>query len=269
MKYFVFGDVHGFYSILKNELKEKGFDENNENHILISLGDNFDRGSENIEMYQFLKEMKGKNKIILIKGNHEDLLLDVFKRGAATQIDVNNGTYGTLNQFYNYYFKLYDSKLTDNDLHDLYSKMKNDGFIDFINDMQDYYETKNYVYTHGFIPIDGIINYYYNSNCSYNPDWRNSTSQKFKEARWINGIEMSIKYNINVPNKKVVIGHFHSSYGNVRKDMPKGLSDSIYKKYEFSNLDYFLPYEDDNIIALDACTVYTNKINILVIEEID
>ena len=55
MKYFVFTDIHGFYSILKKELIKQGFDENNENHMLISLGDNFDRGNENYEMYDKIK----------------------------------------------------------------------------------------------------------------------------------------------------------------------------------------------------------------------
>ena len=71
MKYFVFGDVHGFYKELISKLKRKGFDENNPEHMLLSLGDNFDRGKENYKMFEFLKRMNNKKKIILIKGNHE------------------------------------------------------------------------------------------------------------------------------------------------------------------------------------------------------
>ena len=80
MKYFVFSDVHGYYSLLMDELKEKGFDENNDEHMLISLGDNFDRGLENYQMYEFLVKMKNLNKIILVKGNHEDLFLQLLYR---------------------------------------------------------------------------------------------------------------------------------------------------------------------------------------------
>jgi serine/threonine protein phosphatase 1 len=58
MKYFVFSDIHGHYQLLINELKKAGFDINNDNHMLISIGDNFDRGKENIEVYQYLKELK-------------------------------------------------------------------------------------------------------------------------------------------------------------------------------------------------------------------
>ena len=80
MKYFVFGDVHGFYKELISKLKRKGFDENNPEHMLLSLGDNFDRGKENYKMFEFLKRMNNKKKIILIKGNHEDLIMSMIFR---------------------------------------------------------------------------------------------------------------------------------------------------------------------------------------------
>ena len=58
MKYFVFSDIHGHYQLLINELKKAGFDINNDNHMLICIGDNFARGKENIVVYQYLKELK-------------------------------------------------------------------------------------------------------------------------------------------------------------------------------------------------------------------
>ena len=54
MKYFVFSDVHGFYDLLIGKLNSEGFDINNPNHMLISLGDNFDRGPQNYLVYSFL-----------------------------------------------------------------------------------------------------------------------------------------------------------------------------------------------------------------------
>lgn len=266
MKYFVFSDIHGFYNILLNELKNKGFDEDNKDHMLISIGDNFDRGNQNYEMYLFLKKMKEKNKIVLIKGNHEDLLIELIERGYPISRDYSNGTYDTLNELYKKLFNVKED-IKNNDYLDLYRKLKAEGFISLIDEMLDYYETPNYVFTHGFIPINGNWSYYSNSNCSYNLEWRNSSRDKFKNSRWINGIEMSIKYGIGEPNKKIVIGHYHSSYGNVRKDLPNDLPDSILEKYEFSSLDYFEPYTDERIVAIDACTVLTKKINLLVIDD--
>ena len=115
-EYFVFTDIHGFYSILKKELIKQGFDENNENHMLISLGDNFDRGNENYEMYD-------KNKIILVKGNYEDVLLEMFKRGFPIYRDFANRTYDTVNQMFQKYFQT-KNDLTPEDFKDIYKRME-------------------------------------------------------------------------------------------------------------------------------------------------
>ena len=45
MKYFITSDIHGYYSVLIEELNKQGFDKNKD--TLITLGDNFDRGPEN------------------------------------------------------------------------------------------------------------------------------------------------------------------------------------------------------------------------------
>jgi len=39
MKYFVSGDIHGFYDEWQSELKEKGFDISNPEHKIILCGD--------------------------------------------------------------------------------------------------------------------------------------------------------------------------------------------------------------------------------------
>lgn len=268
MKYFIFSDVHGFYSILKEELNKSGFDENDSNHMLISLGDNFDRGKENYQMFKFLKDMKSKNKIILIKGNHEDLFIKMMSRGYASNVDKHNGTYDTLNEFYHHYFNDYTTDIKDYNFDSTYYELKNDGFFDLIYGMKNYYETDHYIFTHGFIPVN-IDGQYYGgiNNATYKKNWRNATEQEFQDSRWLNGIQMSMQYKIGEPNKKIVVGHFHASYGNIRKKMKKGLPNSIYSKYEFFELENFKPYIDKRVIAIDACTVYTKQINVFVVED--
>lgn len=260
MKYFVFSDAHGFYTILKKSLLKAGFDESNDEHMLISIGDNFDRGPENYEMFMFLKEMKQKNKIILIKGNHEDLMLQMLTSRRANYTDITNGTFGTIEQLSVALFGEGKEDMFFDAFPTLYWGLKEEGFLDLIYDMRDYYETSHFVFTHGFIPIN-------KETYSYKNNWRNSNSGEFKDSRWLNGIQMSIYYDIKVPNKKIVIGHFHSSYGNVRKDYGLGLSPKEYRMLEFSKCEYFDIYEDDNVIALDACTVHSKQINILVVDD--
>lgn len=259
MKYFIFSDVHGYYSMLKEELLKYGYDENNEEHMLISLGDNFDRGPENFKMYEFLKEMKEKKKIILVKGNHEDLFLDMLYKGYATHIDERNGTYKTLIEFISKYFDGDSYDMFYYNAKDVYYKLRDEGILDFFYDMKDYYETKKYIFTHAFIPID-------ENEFKYKKDWRDSTKDEFKSSRWKNGIQMSIDFGFNEPGKKIVIGHYHTSYGHVRKDFP---NKSVFaqRDLEFSNDANFGIYEDDFIIAIDACTNFSIKMNILVVED--
>ena len=54
-KYFIVSDAHSFYEILIKELNKFGFDMNNQDHVLILCGDLFDRGSESIKIYNFIK----------------------------------------------------------------------------------------------------------------------------------------------------------------------------------------------------------------------
>jgi len=261
MKYFIFSDVHGFLGLLMDELSKAGFDENNINHMLISLGDNFDRGEENYEMFLFLKKMKKKHKIILIKGNHEDLLMDAIKRQNITYVDVANGTYGTIEEFSQVFFGENGREMFFDGFPEFYNKFTEVGLLDLISDMADYYETNHYIFTHGFIPVD------YGAGYSYKDNWRESSKDEFKRSRWINGMDMSMNHHIKEKDKKIVVGHFHTSYGNVRNKYGLSLSLAEYQKLEFSDLGMFSIYEDDNVIAIDACTAFTKKINVLVIED--
>ena len=80
-KLFVLSDIHGHYSEMKKALDEAGFDPENGSHIFVSCGDLFDRGMENVAVYDFVRGLKHK---ILIRGNHEDMLLNcefVFEGG--------------------------------------------------------------------------------------------------------------------------------------------------------------------------------------------
>jgi serine/threonine protein phosphatase 1 len=79
MKYFLFSDVHGEYDALITSLEVAGFDLSNKEHILIGLGDYFDRGSQNDYVLLFLKTMLDMGRIKLIRGNHDDMLLNFLR----------------------------------------------------------------------------------------------------------------------------------------------------------------------------------------------
>ena len=74
MKYYVVADIHGFFSALKTALTEKGFFEDTEPHKLVVCGDLFDRGKEAVELQKFIVDLMEKDEVILVRGNHEDLM---------------------------------------------------------------------------------------------------------------------------------------------------------------------------------------------------
>ena len=97
MKKFVIGDIHGNYKELKELLSNINPDYHNDE--LIFLGDYIDRGPDSYHVIQLLitlQEKHGKNNIILLKGNHEQMAISNIKSGF---IDYNNGYDTTYRDF--------------------------------------------------------------------------------------------------------------------------------------------------------------------------
>lgn len=70
---------------------------------------------------------------------------------------------------------------------------------------------------------------------------------------------MAAAYNgIYEENKTIVCGHWHCSYGHSILEN---------KGNEFSEDADFSPYYGKGIIAIDACTSYSKKVNCIVIED--
>lgn len=256
MRYYVTADVHGYFSELKSALVEKGFFEDDEPHKLIICGDIYDRGSEALRLQNFILDLISKDEVVLIKGNHEDLALDL----------LNNWNKGSFLQRHHYYNGTLDTicQLTETTIAQLstesdeaYKKFSNNSFIKtIIPAMIDFYETDHYIFTHGWIPCTILGN---DSSKNYIPigNWRNVGKQTWDSARWINGMEAA--YNgIIVKGKTIVCGHWHCSFGHARYEGDGG---------EFDNNPNFAPYYAEGIIALDACTPVSNRVNCIVIED--
>ena len=123
----------------------------------------------------------------------------------------------------------------------------------FYKKMVDYFETENYVFVHGWVP-------YSKASEIQETDWRKGD---WSQARWENGIEQN-HYGYNPTNKTVVCGHYHCSYGwshiaQKYKEFPQ----KRLKDFELS----FQPYYEEGIIAIDACTAYSGKVNVVVLED--
>jgi serine/threonine protein phosphatase 1 len=97
MKYFIVSDIHGNYDGLMRALAAAGYNEKDTNHILVSLGDNFDRGVQNIEVYNFLR----RERVLLVKGNHEEFLIKFLENKSFfdEELYFQNGVIETIEEF--------------------------------------------------------------------------------------------------------------------------------------------------------------------------
>lgn len=240
MKYFVCADIHGFYDEWQSALKEKGFDINNPKHKIIVCGDLFDRGHQPQQIINFI--LTHKDKFILIRGNHEDLMQEMIDRNFNLRHDLYNGTAFTIVDLYpDWQIKEFNLKKIS----------KITGLEEVLNMCIDYYETKKYIFVHGWIPTK-------ENKLQYDKDWREASKERWEKARWQNPVLM-FKNKIYESNKTIVCGHWHCSA------LWNAQSPELYD--EFGPKENFKPFITKDIIALDACTAYTKKVNVLVIED--
>ena len=94
-KYFLFSDIHGNVTALIEALDEAGFEALNPKHILLGVGDYFDRGDENLGVLNFLMGFP-KDRIYLVRGNHDDFLLDYLLGNDGFFNAEYNGMWSTL-----------------------------------------------------------------------------------------------------------------------------------------------------------------------------
>jgi len=269
MKYFVVSDIHSFYDELMAGLEEKGFEKDNPEHVIISLGDLFDRGPKPVEVYNFFASLPSKRRI-LIRGNHEDMYKELLVRDFPDFVDFVNGTVDTfchiakvkpialdatywireakkdssidIEKKLLYYWNLVKERV---------NKSKITSFI-HSNILKDFYELDNYIFVHGFIPLREK-----NGEYVYNPRWRTtSTKGEWGDSRWIPGyrkVQEGLFEKEKKKDKILVCGHIHNCI--IRSDITK-------KRTDDSSI-----YYDNQFIGIDAGTVISHKVNVLVIEK--
>lgn len=135
---------------MKSALEKAGFFSDTTPHKLIMLGDLFDRGHEAKQLQQFILEQMEQDKIILIRGNHEDLFVELVTTDAGMPYSYHksNGTYDTALQLTGF-----DPVMASIRHYDFADAAKDTPFYkEIIPAMLDYFETEHYVFTHGWIP---------------------------------------------------------------------------------------------------------------------
>ena len=240
-KYFVVADVHGFYNEMTFALLMRGFDQSDPDHVFVSLGDLLDRGPAPASCLSFVNALPADRKI-LIRGNHEDLLEDCLAREEFYAHDVHNGTMDTV------------LALAGPNGYDLFQRDA-DGFFAAVRDnpllrkylaeTRDYAEIGKNVLVHGWIPDRGTA-----------PDG-DPLHGNWKEARWYNGME-KWQEGERLEGRTVLCGHWHTSWGHALIEQ---------RGSEFGEDADFSPFVAPGIVALDACTVLSHKVNCLVLRD--
>lgn len=271
-RYFVVSDIHSFFTALIKGLDQAGFDRNNKDHVLIVCGDIFDRGFETIEVYKFLRGLP-KSRCILIRGNHEDLYFDLLKKDYPDSYDYSNGTVRTFVAI---------AKVHENSVNPYYVSMLNEDFKENWAKVKEkveksaitkwlrsdrwinYYELDDNIFVHSFIPYKlkdafaGIvsrklpIDYF-----EYNPDWRKADDKSWLEATWgcpYKEFRAGLAKGEIENGKRIICGHWHAS----------DFHESFGTKGKIDDYDI---YFGENLVALDACTALTDKVNVLVISK--
>ena len=236
-KFFVFSDIHGHYTQLIEALDTAGYDRDNESHIIVGCGDYFDRGRENKKVYDFLCSVERK---VLVRGNHDDMLLDVIENGRYNFTHVHNGTDLTLEEFFGSENVRGDGTLAAD-------RETSERLMAFLRGMRNYYETDRYVFVHGWIPViahGGIREPL--------PLWRQAADLTWSHARYLCWNE-EYRAGSTLRAKTIVCGHRSVSYAaEFEKDRASGDSS---------------PFYGDGVIAVDALTIRSGRVNVVVIED--
>ena len=234
-KLFVVSDIHGHYTLLKNALDKAGYDSRDESHVLICCGDYFDRGSENVEVLRFFQRQQ---RAVLLRGNHEDLLLKLLHTGKLLPHHYINGTLETVKNFFGPYAIDPATDIVDFSGH----TGTVNWLTDFICQTVDYYETEDHVFVHGWLP----------ENCA-TAQQRNATApEAWEKARWTKWTQA---YTGQPPlaDKTLVCGHMPTFFADpFDPERPKDCADIFY---------------GNGLIAIDAGTRDSGQVNVLVLDE--
>lgn len=258
-KLFIISDVHGHYQEMINALEQAGYDEDDENNLLISCGDEFDRGEQSLAVYLYLKRLSDEGKAIVLKGNHSMFMIDYLSGENLSPFNyLNNGTDETLADFL-HQTKPFETwtvlnnikEPTYGDFADWISIAKKEineeypELLEWLETRPYYYETENYIFTHASIQ----------GTCE---NWKNPQKSIYGKyfgwdaCMWDDGSFFGSE--IKNTDKTVVIGHFGTAHlrrmYNIKGEEPHSI----------------LTREDGRVIAIDATTALSKLVNVLVIE---
>lgn len=256
MKLFFVSDIHSHYDKTIEALKKAKYDENNPNHLLIVVGDIFDRYTQTIEVYKWLLRLTRENKAIVLSGNHHKFLIDFLKGSISPFNYIHNGLRETIADFWHRSLPFESWCMFEENCdmtQETYAKWVNicgkdineeyPELLSWLESMPRYFESKSIIATHGALDLNV-------------PDWHYPHCYRYTLRDWDaldfnDGSFLGVK---NTTGKKIIIGHYDT--GSLRKMYGIGDSD-----------DHSILITDDNKVFIDGCVVLTKKVNVYVVED--
>lgn len=179
-KVFVMSDIHGEFLMMEEILRKW----NSEDEQLVILGDLADRGPKSKESLELAYHLVQKEKAIVIKGNHDDMLEKYLEDPVTNEgLYYINGGGKTIKSL------LGDEKSESDHKKNVRAiKHKYPWLLPFLKSMGYYYEWEHYLFVHA--GVDLALD-----------DWRDSTNRDFI---WI---REGFYDQENHTNKTIVFGH--------------------------------------------------------------
>ncbi|GAA4878929.1 metallophosphoesterase [Paenibacillus vulneris] len=179
-------DIHGCYDEFNKLLNEVGYSPYDQ---LILLGDYEDRGFKSKEVIEQVKTLVDKNGVVALRGNHDQMFLDIFN-GGDDYLFLHNGGIHTIESYCGMnWFEQYDGFEFNRYLQAKEFIKKNySEHIEFLESLPYYYEDDLHIYVHAGI----------------NPFYEDWTKQPKDDFIWIRDIFLNNKIDTH---KKVIFGH--------------------------------------------------------------
>ena len=257
MRYVFVSDIHGCYDKLIAALDKVHF--NKDADTIVSLGDAFDRGTQSWEVLEFLMSCPNR---ILVWGNHDHRLYELFLGKLSNHYDLSNGVLETMQSFCgNISLRSIGIAIqifkTDDDKRDRCKLL-----FQYFNECNYAVEWSDLVGIHGWIPYDEDytattydklgrpltdIEYKYNSS------WREASLHDWYSALWCH-TEKCFKQGIFEPTKTMIVGHWHA--WRLRSFAKHGqvVYDSV------NNIDCGTFFYKDRLIAIDGCSNFSSGV---------
>ena len=255
---FVSSDEHGDYNAIKNEERKVGYDETNPNHLRVSLGDCFDRCDDAVAIYEYYKRLYDEGKMIITFSNHFKFLVDFLEGSPNPWNYLHNGLDTTIADFW-HRTKPFESwclidkqcdmtqesyaewaKICRDDINNEYPEL-----LPWLKSLPRFFESENYIGVHG--AIDTKVDDWHKPHC-YRYNLRDWDALDFDDGSFFGS-------EIKNTDKTVIIGHFGTAHLRSMYDIEGEDPHSILKR------------DDGRIIAIDATTKLTKRVNVLVIED--